>query len=131
MPLRSLAAAAALLAAAAAAHAQTSAKLVSTTGQTVTAATINVDFAQAFTTGSNSGGYVLTRVDWKFKRDGPDSLTVAEHDVQIYQDSSGSPGTLVAELTSPASLPSDGIAQYTGARRRHRAGRQHDLFRAF
>ena len=109
----SLAVALALLAAAAATPAQTSVKLVSTTGQTVTATNANRDFAQAFTTGSNSGGYVLTRVDWKFKRDGEIPITFVGVLVGISQDSSGSPGAEVGVLTDPASLPSDGLAQFT------------------
>ncbi|MXX76198.1 MAG: hypothetical protein F4Y77_12475, partial [Holophagales bacterium] len=91
----------------------TSAKLVSTTGQTATNINALADIAQAFTTGSNSGGYVLTRVDWKFKRDGTSPITLANLVAEIRQDSSGNPGAVVATLTDPASLPSDGLAEFT------------------
>ena len=90
-------------------------KLVSTTGQTATSTNLNADYAQAFTTGSNSGGYVLTRVDWKFSRDGTDPLPLANVTVSINQDSSGAPGAVIATLSNPASLPSDGLAQFTAA----------------
>ena len=53
-----------LLLAAGAAGAQTSRKLVSNTGQTdAGTATLANDHAQAFTTGSHTRGYKLTRVD--------------------------------------------------------------------
>ena len=87
--------------------------MVSTTGQTVTGGNAASDIAQAFTTGSNSGGYVLTRVDWKFKRDGTNPITLANLVAEIRQDSSGNPGAVVATLTDPASLPSDGLAEFT------------------
>ncbi|MYH24210.1 MAG: hypothetical protein F4156_03220, partial [Holophagales bacterium] len=96
-----------------AAPAQTSAKFVSNTGQTATTTLLNVIYAQAFTTGSNPNGYVLTRVDWKFKRDGTTPITLANINGWISEESSGTPHNAVTNLVDPASLPSDGLAQFT------------------
>ncbi|MYF96427.1 MAG: hypothetical protein F4210_13150, partial [Holophagales bacterium] len=113
MAVRLLAVSVALFTAAAAAQAQTSVKLVSNTGETAATTLASVSYAQAFTTGSNSAGYVLTRVDYKFKRSGVTPITLENTTVAIRQNSSGTPGTPVATLTDPASLPSDGLAQFT------------------
>ena len=77
--------------------------LVSNTGQ----AGDDRDFAdrfQAFTTGSNAGGYRLTRVDIAMH------IPSAAHSysVAIQSDSAGSPGTVLGTLTNPASAPPTG-----------------------
>ena len=93
------------MACAGAARAQTAAKLVSNTGQSNSAgssAAFNTDSAQAFSTGSHSSGYRLTRVDVVGHNTG---ATPPTYSVSIHSDSSGSPGTSVGTLTNPTSLP--------------------------
>ena len=61
------------------------------------------DYAQAFTTGSNSGGYSLRAVDVEFAAVSgfsASSLTAA-----VYTSSGGVPGTSLGTLTKPASFP--------------------------
>ncbi len=93
------------------AAAQTAQALVSNLGQTsaLQTSTLNRDFAQAFTTGSNPTGYRLTSVELLF-------LTVLEAvdsshvTVTIRADSNGSPGTEVGTLTVP-NIPISGLNQ--------------------
>ena len=110
---RLLVAALALLACAGSAQAQTAAKLVSNTGQThpSVSATFDTDIAQAFTTGSHSSGYRLTRVDFQLQNL---ATTPPVYSVSIRTNSSGSPGTSVGTLTNPTSLPTSfQITQYS------------------
>ena len=105
----------ALLAALAAgpAAAQTSITLVSNTGQAdggTSGALEDFDQAQAFTTGGNTTGYTLTGVDIRF---GVVGTATASYDVSIRTDDSGSPGTLVGDLTSPATLVADALNAFT------------------
>ena len=98
-----LAAAFALLLAAGAVQAQTSELLVSNTGQTHNA---HSDFrwhlAQAFTTGSASLGYKLTRADLRLQLAQGAQPT---YTVEIYsEDSSGNPDTSLGALTTSTSL---------------------------
>ena len=79
--------------------------LVSNIGQTEATAT-NVgtyDFATAFTTGSNAGGYSVTSVDIAMTGFGANN---ASFSVSIRTSSSGSPGTTVGTLAAPASFVS-------------------------
>ena len=104
-----------LLPAAETAQAQASVKLVSNTGQgsTTTPNDFLSDIAQAFTTGSNSGGYRLTRVDLELRHTSGAQPT---YSVSIHTDSSGSPGTSLGTLTNPSSLPSSfGLVQFTAS----------------
>ena len=104
----------ALLLGVGAAQAQTSEKLVGTTGQT-TSATLDFDQdrAQAFTTGPLN--YTLTRVDLQFKQTG---AAPPPYTMSIHEDSAGTPGTpgtSLGMLTNPASLPTgdNELAQFT------------------
>ena len=107
-----LAAAFALLLGAGAAEAQTPAKLVSNAGQTAGATdlSLTVDRAQRFTTGSNAGGYTLTRVDLVM------ALTsgTLDYTVEIRRDAGNAgPGAIVSRLVNPANLPTSlGNAQF-------------------
>ena len=78
--------------------------LVSNTGQTpVSEGDLAGDNAQAFTTGSNSGGYRLTRVEIPLRRTTTEEPT---YTVTIRDASGNNPGsTVVGTLTNPASLP--------------------------
>ena len=92
-----LAAALALLLTAGAAKAQTSVKLVSNTGQTTdVTSTFAVHRAQPFTTGSNAGGYTLTKVTF------PKTGTLAAFTAEVRIESSGTnskPGGSLGALT--------------------------------
>ncbi len=98
-----LAAVFALLLAAGAVQAQTASKLVGNTGQaTVSHSDFRWHLAQAFTTGSHTLGYKLTRADLRLQlAQGPQPT----YTVQIYSaDSSGNPGTSLGTLTTSTSL---------------------------
>lgn len=94
-----------LLLGAGSATAQTAISLVSNTGQTAhpNLTFLNFDYAQAFTTGSRSDGYKLTRVDLRM-RSGTGTPT---YTVRIHSDSSNSPGTSVGTaLAQQGTVPS-------------------------
>ena len=78
--------------------------LVSNTGQTpATASTVSSDYAQAFTTGSNTGGYQLTAVQIVVS---PGNVTPAQT-VTIRADASNRPATTsLGTLTNPVPLGS-------------------------
>ncbi len=78
--------------------------LVSNLGKTSAESPARLDIAQAFTTGANSGGYILTGVDMKLKFA---PLLKLSYTVQIHENSGGSPGDAVGgTLTKPQSVPS-------------------------
>ena len=83
------------------AQAQTTVKLVGNVDQTRANIHLFDDSHLAFTTGSNTAGYVLTSV----------RLEVQSHtgttgaSVSIHENSSGSPGTNLGTLTNPSSFP--------------------------
>ena len=84
--------------------------LVSNTGRSASGAnnqTFAVDFAQGFTTGSNSAGYTLTGVDIPIVHSG----TPPAYSVSIRSGSET--GASLGTLTNPASLPADGNARFT------------------
>ena len=86
------------------AGAQTAQTFVSNLGQADgPAAALSNDYAQAFTTGSNSHGYSLRSVDVEFSviQAGLSSSLTAS----IHADSGGSPGSSLGTLTNPASFP--------------------------
>ncbi len=88
---------AALLLGATAAHAQTSVKLVSNTAQSTDRSSfLTVERAQEFTTGSNSSGYKLTRVDIPFFTSPPSS---SAYRIQIYSGSDENPGSVLGTLS--------------------------------
>ena len=62
---------------------------------------LNFDQAQAFTTGGNGGGYTLTSADAIIHLNS-DSTLSSKLTATIQSDSSGSPGTVVGTLTTPA-----------------------------
>ena len=84
--------------------------LVSNTGQANAGSVgFTEDHAQAFTTGSNAGGYTLTEVDLDMWVDpGPQP----GYSVQIRSDRSNYPRDTLATLSNPASL-STGINRFT------------------
>ncbi|MDE0497635.1 MAG: fibronectin type III domain-containing protein, partial [Acidimicrobiaceae bacterium] len=100
------------------ADAQTAHTFVANTGQADGgSAALGNDYAQAFTTGSNSAGYSLRSVDAEFSAVdsgfSPSALTAS-----IHADSGGSPGSSLGTLTSPASFPvsaSDQTLTFTSA----------------
>ncbi|MDE0135643.1 MAG: hypothetical protein OXM54_12465, partial [Acidimicrobiaceae bacterium] len=100
------------------ADAQTAHTFVANTGQADGgSAALGNDYAQAFTTGSNSAGYSLRSVDAEFSAVdsgfSPSALTAS-----IHTDSGGSPGSSLGTLTSPASFPvsaSDQTLTFTSA----------------
>ncbi len=104
--------------AAPAAEAQTSIDLVKNTGQTQVTSNpfFTKDFAQAFTTGSNTTGYKLTGLDIRLEQS---SGTATTYTVAVVNDSAGSPGsTVVGTLTNPSSLPTS----WSNARFTHATG---------
>ena len=106
--LRCALAALAVLAAAGAARAQTSAVLVSNTGQPRWADTgLQFDVAQPFRTGSQPEGYKLTRVDMETKNTGGSLV----YTVSIHDDSSGLPGSSLGTLTNPPANLGDFMRQ--------------------
>ncbi len=84
---------------------QASPTFVANTGQSSLAGThLEYDFAQAFTTGSNSAGYSLRSVGVEFAtiQSGFSSSSLT---ASIHADSGGSPGNSLGTLTNPASFP--------------------------
>ena len=84
---------------------QASQTFVANTGQSSLAGThLEYDFAQAFTTGSNSAGYSLRSVGVEFAtiQSGFSSSSLT---ASIHADSGGSPGNSLGTLTNPASFP--------------------------
>ena len=65
------------------------------------------DQAQAFTTGSDEGGYTLTSVEIEFDK----VAAGAAITVSIWTDSSGSPGTSLGTLTNPTLTATDSGAR--------------------
>ena len=61
-----------------------------------------MDWAQAFTTGGNSGGYTLSSVDVEFAALSDSSIFSSKLTATVRADSSGAPGAVVATLTNPA-----------------------------
>ena len=93
------------------AAAQTAITLISNSGQTNgdEGALSSYDQAQAFTTGANAAGYTITGIDIQFEAyTGTGSYTVS-----IWTETSGSPGSSVASLTSPSSLTASALNSYT------------------
>ena len=68
------------------------------------------DQAQAFTTGSNSAGYTMTRID--IDMEGADQSGSALT-ATIHADDSGAPGTSLGTLTNPSSFSSNAIYSFT------------------
>ena len=101
----------------------TSSKLVSNLGQgdSTTAATFNIDSAQAFTTGGDAEGYRLTSV--KMSMRAPSSEP--GYKVEIW---SGLGVTKLGTLNKPDSLSTMfAVKSFTANRRRHRSRRQLDV----
>ena len=99
---------------AAPALAQTSAKLVGNTGQTASSSTLafNNDMAQAFDTGSSTGGYKLTSV--KANIDGNTGVPTYTARIFLADNNTGHPtGSSLGTLTNPSSLTADGIVEWT------------------
>ncbi|MDE0116603.1 MAG: hypothetical protein OXT07_08295, partial [bacterium] len=87
------------------AGAQTAQTFVANTGQADGGASLlSNDLGQAFTTGSNPGGYSLRSVGVEFST--IDSALNPSHlTVGIYTESSGFPGSSLGTLTNPANFP--------------------------
>ncbi|MDE0136078.1 MAG: hypothetical protein OXM54_14680, partial [Acidimicrobiaceae bacterium] len=62
------------------------------------------DVAQAFTTGSNSGGYSLRSVDVRFANIGS-TFSASSLTAGVYTSSGGVPGTSLGTLAKPSSFP--------------------------
>ena len=71
-------------------------------------ASFSFDVASSFTTGSESSGYLLTRLDLHMNN----VVGTPGYSVSIWTDSSGFPGSSVGTLTKPASL-SAGLNSFT------------------
>ena len=100
------------------AQAQTTQTFVGNTGQaTGNSPSLSNDFAQAFTTGTNSDGYSLRSVEAVYTTIIA-NLASSPPAVSIRTDSGGSPGVVVGTLTNPASFPvsnSEQTLTYTSA----------------
>lgn len=83
-------------------QAQTAVTLVSNTGQSADIDSVfSFDLAQGFTTGGDSAGYKLTRVDIRLGAKSPSP----NFSVHVYSsDSSGAPGSSLGMLTAPSDL---------------------------
>ncbi|MYA40875.1 MAG: hypothetical protein F4Z31_03835, partial [Gemmatimonadetes bacterium] len=83
------------------AEAQTTQTFVSNTGQADGAQyALSTDYAQPFTTGSNSEGYSLRSVEVEFST--ISNITSSQLTASIHSESSGSPGSSLGTLTNPA-----------------------------
>ena len=82
---------------------QTPGVLVSNTGQAKDSRSgWNFDAAQAFTTGSNGGGYTITSVDLGFTGLNDGSAFSSKVTATLNSDSNGEPGAVLGTLTNPA-----------------------------
>ena len=90
--------------------------LVSNTGQThFSTITITSDIpkrAQAFTTGSNAGGYTLSSIGISFGTIHSDSKPTSELTATLNKVDDSNPGGVVCTLTDPASYVSDSVNTY-------------------
>ena len=68
--------------------------------------------AQSFSTGSHTAGYMLSKVQLLYRSAGTTADTSAIR-VKIRTDSSGAPGGLVANLSTPASFANGTIVSFT------------------
>ncbi len=80
--------------------------LVGNVGQDSLPGGFLVKTSNAFTTGSNAGGYTLTSVGLPLGQTSGGTI-----DVDLHSDSSGDPGTKIADLTAPTSLH-DGVVYF-------------------
>ena len=101
------------------AQAQSTVKLVGTTGQTENTSSTQSRFindrAQAFTTGSSPNGYTLKRIDLPMSWNAHTSPTPPTYTVKIHNATSSGPGgTVLGTLTNPASVI-EGTNSYTSA----------------
>ncbi|MXV79513.1 MAG: hypothetical protein F4007_02515, partial [Chloroflexi bacterium] len=83
----------------------TSAVLTNNTSQAADGARLSMishHGAQAFTTGSHTGGYTLTSVVWAMIVG--DTITLPTYNVHICNDSSSAPGATCTTLTKPSTL---------------------------
>ena len=71
---------------------------------------VSFDQAQAFTTGGNSAGYTLTRVEIDMQTVGENATAFT---VSVHSNSSGAPGASLGTLSNPASLARDGVYAFT------------------
>ncbi|MYA49372.1 MAG: hypothetical protein F4Y25_01275 [Chloroflexi bacterium] len=93
------------------ANAQTPQTFVANLGQSDGGASpLANDYAQAFTTGSNSAGYSLRSVDVEFGVI-TSSFSSSSLTASIHAESGGSPGSSLGTLTKPASFPVSSSAQ--------------------
>ena len=74
---------------------------------------VDVDVAQAFTTGSNSAGYTLKSVELGIISHWDNATTLT---VSIHSNSSGSPGARLGTLSNPASLAVGNVQTFTHTR---------------
>ena len=85
--------------------------LVSNFGKSTSGNTANnKDLAQAFSTGSNADGYILTSVSVSWRVNSNSNFTLS-----IYTDNSGAPGTSLGALTGTSGLNIYGSFEYTSS----------------
>ena len=96
------------------ARAQTSVTLVANTGQADSGLTnsLNLDWANAFTTGGNAAGYTLTSVDIPFLDARPAQVAFS---VSIHSSSGGNPGASLGTLTITGSLTANSNNTFTAS----------------
>ena len=92
--------------------------LVSNIGQTSSTNSSGTQFAQGFTTGSYSGGYILTSIELEVDIDRPGVTATPSQElpilkVELWSDSSGAPGMRIAGLTNPSEITEDGAVSFT------------------
>ena len=83
---------------------------------------LGFDQAQAFTTGSNAGGYTVNSVEVNARLNSRTNIPVS-----VNKNNNGSPGTSLGTLTNPTWNCSFSQLRIHG--RRNRPGGEHDLFR--
>ena len=85
--------------------------LVSNTGQVDgQVGTLTLDHAQAFTTGSNSGGYTVTGIDIQL---GSVGQPTRSYEVEFYTDVGGRPDASIGLLSGPATLTANSVNSWT------------------
>ena len=97
------------------ARAQTTATLVSNTGQTAASDVCGITFsvcAQAFTTGSATGGYTLASIGATVDVTNLTDAQIATVEAELWSDSSGDAGTKITSLNVPSTI-ADGVVDFT------------------
>ena len=91
-------------------QAQTTVTLVSNTAETQNATAVASISAQSFTTGTNVGGYAISKIKIRF---GTVFIPRNQTSVVLRNDDSGVPGTLLATFKSPGRIAGGGLRSFT------------------